>query len=167
MTKREVKRRAEISECGHFRYLLEHRWNNAPLLSPRTKILVACMLNPSDADATDDDATVRWLTGWCLMRDYTAMRIVNLAAYRTPSPREMLAAADPHGPENTSYLTRYASGRDVLCGWGNGGVRLPRYDLMLHALRMARLRCLATTKSGAPGHPLRRSHQLELQDWPI
>ncbi len=165
MARRETKRRAEISACGRYRYLLEHQWTTLPLLAGRT--LVVCMLNPSTADAQQDDATIRTLTGWALKHGYTAMRVVNLAAYRATSPKVMLAASDPHGAENTSYLVRYASGRDVLCGWGNGGLRLPRYDLMLHALRMARLKCLAETKSGAPGHPLRRSHDLELQNWPI
>ena len=160
---REVRRRAEISKCGDYRYLLEHTWTPTPM--DRVKILTACMLNPSDADEEDDDATVRWLTGWCLKRDYDAMRIVNFAAYRTKSPREMLAQPDPHGPENTSYLIQYTAGVDVLCGWGNAGKDLPRYGAMIEALRFARLKCLTVTKSGAPGHPLRKSHKLELMDW--
>lgn len=161
--RRDVQRRAEISACGDYRYLLEHRWTTIPLVS--AKILIVCMLNPSDADAFDDDATVRWLTGWALKRGYDGMQIVNLAAYRNSSPAAMLQARDPHGRENTCYLIRYTAGQDVLCGWGNGGPKLPRYDDMLRALQYARLKCLAVTKSGAPGHPLRRSHRLELMDW--
>jgi hypothetical protein len=163
---RHVRRRAEISRCGRYRYLLEHLWADVPLLAPRAKMLVVCMLNPSKADAQQDDATVRWLTGWALKRDYTAMRVVNLAAFRATSPKVMLAATDPHGPENAAYLIRYCAGKDVLCGWGAVGAQLPQYDAMLDALHTANLKCVASTKTGAPGHPGRLSHQLELRDWP-
>jgi hypothetical protein len=156
----DIRLRAEISDCGRYRYLLEVLW--APLL--RGKILTACMLNPSTASDIRTDATVRWWIGWATKRDYTAIRIVNLAAYRTKSPRKMLAVADPHGPENKTYLVRYGCGRDVVCAWGNGGPKLPRYEEMVEQISGQRL-CLGVTKSGQPVHPLRKSHSLELRPW--
>lgn len=156
---------AEISQCGRYRYLLERDWG-PPLLQHETRILVVCMLNSSTADAKKNDATIRWLIGWAKKHDYTALCVVNMAAYRTPSVKEMLAAADPHGPENTSYLARYCQG-DVLCAWGANGKKLPKYSQMLDAMTSsgARLLCLTTTKDGSPAHPLRKSHALELIPW--
>jgi hypothetical protein len=107
------------------------------------------------------------LIGYARKHGYDAIRIVNLAAYRTPLVGEMLAAADPHGPENVTYLIRYCAGKDVVCAWGNHGIRLPRYDDMLRGLSMARMRCLGTNKNGSPMHPLRRSHSLELRPWVV
>ncbi len=155
-----LKRHAEISQCGRYRYLLELSW--APLLHGRT--LVVCMLNPSTADASQDDATVRWWLGWSRRRDYTAIRIINLAAYRATDQRDLFAAEDPHGIENACYLVRHASVGEVVCAWGNGGPRLPRFAHMVSQLTARRL-CLAVTKSGQPTHPLRRSHSLELMPW--
>jgi hypothetical protein len=158
-----MKRHAEISRCGRYRYLLERNWG-PPLL--QAEILVVCMLNPSTADAETDDATIRWLCGWAKKRTYTALRVVNLAAYRATSPRDLLAAFDPIGPENKSYLARYTSGKHVLCGWGAHGPKLARYYEMLKPLDLARrLHCLGTTKSGEPRHPLRLSHAIDLRPW--
>lgn len=158
----DMRRRAEISKCGRYRYLLERMWG-PPLL--HAKILTVCMLNPSTADAEKDDATIRWLIGWAKKHDYDALRVVNLAAFRATSPAVMLAAADPHGRENISYLIAMCDGKQVLCAWGANGPRLPRYREMLRAMNGAHLRCLATNKDGSPGHPLRKSHSLELAPW--
>ena len=156
--------RAEISECGLFRYLLQIMWGR-PLLY--AEILTVCMLNSSTANGDQPDATVNWLIGWATKHGYDAIQIVNMAAFRTKSPKELLAVQDPHGVENSTYLTRYCSGKTVLCGWGNDGIKLPKYEQMLSAMFGADLRCLTTTKSGAPGHPLRKSHDLFLRPWPM
>jgi hypothetical protein len=123
------------------------------------------MLNPSTADAEKDDATTRWLVGWAGKNGYDAIRVVNLAAYRATDPAAMIKAPDPHGPENAAYLTRYTAGKVVLCGWGNRGDALPRYRKMLEAMVMADLHCITHTKSGAPAHPSRKSHKLQLIKW--
>lgn len=157
-----MERSALLSPCGNYRYSLERDWSG--LLPART--LVVCMLNPSTADARQDDATIRWLVGWAKKHGYGSLRVVNLAAYRATSPADMLAAGDPHGPENTEYLNRYCSDRQVLCAWGNHGAKLSRHKEMIQAMGTAQLVCLKTTKTGAPAHPLRQSHSLELTPWP-
>ena len=129
-----MRRRAEISECGQYRYLLERIWD-PPLIRAGAKapMLVVCMLNPSKADAVKDDATILWLVGWAKKHDYIGLRVINLAAYRNKSPKIMLAADDPHGPENTCYLIRHGQG-EVLCAWGAVGKKLPKYRQMLEAM---------------------------------
>lgn len=155
-------RRVEISPCGKYRYILERFWE--PWSISRC-VLTVCMLNPSTADGYRDDATIRWLIGWAKKHGYGGLRVVNLAAFRATSPKDMLAASDPHGPENASYLAAICSGKMVLCAWGVNGSRLPKYDAMLRAMGGVQFRCLTTTGGGAPAHPLRKSHSLELQPW--
>lgn len=48
----DVERSAVVSPDGRYRYLLERRWGNGPAI-------VWVMLNPSMADATVDDPTIR------------------------------------------------------------------------------------------------------------
>ena len=44
---------AVLSPCGRYRYTLERAW------APNPRYLMWVMLNPSTADATQDDATIR------------------------------------------------------------------------------------------------------------
>lgn len=161
-----VRRCDEMSKCGKYRYLLNiYLVPSGKLIENR---LVVCMLNPSTADATRDDATVRWLIGWARIRGYTSIRIVNLAAYRATAQRDLFAAKDPIGPLNAMYLALYASRCDVVCAWGRGGSKLPGYLGMLSLICQdsGRLLCFGTNKDGSPFHPLRRSHSLELIPFP-
>ncbi len=157
-----MRRRAEISKCGQYRYLLERFWGRPAV---HANILTVCMLNPSKADALVDDATVRWLIGYAKLNGYDGLRIVNLAAFRATSPAEMLEEVDPHGIENSMYLRRYCSGKTVLCAWGTNGAKLPRFHQMLSHMPGAKLVCIMTNKDGSPGHPLRKSHKLEMKEW--
>lgn len=159
-----MKRSAEFSADRVYRYLLERHWGHMSLLQyAATRVLTVCMVNPSDAGEEDDDPTVRWLIGYGQKNDYTGLRVVNFSAFVNSSIKEMLASSDPHGPENLSYLRRYCQG-PTLCAWGTMAKKLPRYDEMLAAITGPRL-CLMTTRDGSPGHPLRKSHSLELKPW--
>lgn len=157
-----MRRFAKISDCGRYRYLLERFWE---IYGQVPNVLTVCMLNPSTADALRDDATIRWLIGYAKKLGYTGLRVVNMAAFRATSPNDMLAAYDPHGPENMKYLARYCNGREVLCAWGANGPKLPRFGEMLDAMVFAKLHCLKTTKNGSPVHPLRQSHETLMAPW--
>lgn len=94
---REVATTAGISECGTYRYWLCREW------SPGLDSLVWLMLNPSTADATQDDPTIRRCMGFARRWGYGGITVVNLYAYRATNPRDLLTAADPVGPENDRY----------------------------------------------------------------
>lgn len=53
MTTRSVRYAAVISECGCYRYSLSRVWSESQ------RQLTAIMLNPSTADAAQDDPTIR------------------------------------------------------------------------------------------------------------
>ena len=83
-----MRRHAEISKCGKYRYLLERAWGR-PLIY--AAILVVCMLNPSIADALIDDATIRWLIGYA--KKLGPENMVNMApeSWRDGWPRNVWA----------------------------------------------------------------------------
>lgn len=72
-----MKNGAELSPCGTYRYTLTRQFRpNAP--AP----MVFVMLNPSTADASQDDPTIRRCLGFADREGYGAILVVNLYALR-------------------------------------------------------------------------------------
>lgn len=150
---RQMERTAVISACGAYRYSLTRRWSEAPLLP-------FVMLNPSTADAKEDDPTIRRCIGFARREGAGGLIVANLYALRSPAPEALWASRDPIGPENWRMLVGLAAqaiapSLPIICAWG----ALARQDQIDGALRMfqtagARLACLGRTQRGAPRHPL-------------
>lgn len=126
--------------------------------------LLVIGLNPSKADAVDDDQTVRVLRGLALRLGCAWLDIGNLFALRSTDPKVLYTAADPVGPENDAHLLDLArDARVILAAWGNHGAFQARDKRVVEFLRsksIRRLTCLALTKGGHPHHPLRLSGAL-------
>jgi hypothetical protein len=146
---------AILSDCERYRYTLTREWNaGAP---PLTFI----MLNPSTADATVDDRTIRRCISFAQARGFGGLRVVNLFAFRATDPAHMKAEFDPIGPENDMHLrAALVAAKDdnapVIAAWGVDGVYKAR-DGDVRALAQecgVTLMCLGTTKDGHPRHPL-------------
>lgn len=132
-------------------------------------------LNPSTADETVDDPTIRRCMGFARRWGYDRMVMLNAFAFRATDPKVMKAAANPIGPENDEHLVREAGRADlVVCCWGNHGLWHPHpsttltrqedvYDLLREA--GVKLYALGTTKQGAPSHPLYLRADLEPVEW--
>jgi len=148
---------AEISECGQYRYALWRRWSHGPQV-----LFVG--LNPSTADATLDDPTIRRCIGFAKAWGYGGLLMANLFAWRATDPRHMIAASDPVGPRNDHALIK-AHGQSALAvaAWGAQGSFLGR-DRLVRAL-LPRLHILRLTKSGQPGHPLYLPSSLRPVPW--
>jgi hypothetical protein len=148
-----MERAAVISACGAYRYRLTRRWSDAPPLR-------FVMLNPSTADAIDDDPTIRRCIGFARREGAGGLIVANLYALRSPSPEPLWSAGDPIGPKNRRTLLSLAAqafdqSAPIVCAWG----ALARQDQIDEALMMfqasgARLACLGRTRNGAPRHPL-------------
>ena len=67
---------AEFSPCRRYRLTLRRRWDSAP------QVLFG-LLNPSTADESRDDPTVRRCIGLARSWGYGALAIGNLFAFRT------------------------------------------------------------------------------------
>jgi hypothetical protein len=147
---------------------------------PRVRVLFG-MLNPSNADAENPDPTLTRCMGFAqaLGADTSAkgtakivgcyrylltrgdLSIVNLYAFRTPSPKEMWAAArkgvDIIGPENDRHILEAVGEADiVIAAWGADKHARARAAVVAAAIEKIKpLHCLRLTeKSGAPEHPL-------------
>ncbi len=158
---------AVISPCGLFRYRLEREIQ-------LSGIVVALFgVNPSTADATKDDATIRKDIGFGLRNGWRRIIKGNLFAYRATDVRELSRAADPFGPENLDHVARIIQDADLLVPcWGSRD-KLPsrfRYEYMedfaglLYASGKP-VRCFGITKSGDPMHPLMLGYDTPLREW--
>lgn len=110
-------------------------------------------LNPSTADAIEDDQTIRRCIGFAEDRGYGQLVVANLFAYRATKPAVLMRELHPVGRANDRWLLRLAAESDVcVAAWGNSGRYLGR-DAEVVAL-IKDLQCLGITASGAPRHPL-------------
>lgn len=146
---------AIISGCRRYRYLLERR------VGIQSKICLFIMLNPSTADAHQDDPTIRRCKGFAKTFNCGKLAVVNLFAFRATKPAEMLAADDPIGPENNRWIARAAddaklSGGIVIAAWGAHGMHMDRDKQVLALLDGWDVQpmSLAETAAGMPRHPL-------------
>lgn len=142
---------AVISDCGKYRYLLRRTWDHG---KPRALIV---MLNPSTADATLDDATIRSCVRLLTGHGYGSMEVVNVYGYRATDPDELAKQADPIGPHNAKTIEAAIHRCDVvICAWGAYPPARQHATAILNAVRAHRpaLYCFGKTKAGAPKHPL-------------
>lgn len=158
---------ALISPCGNYRYLLTRVWS----INPHPKVVCWVMLNPSTADARKDDATLRKCIGFSQRWGFDGLKIVNLFAYRTPYPAELIeakqAGRDVRGPENYHHLfwTAEESALTVVA-WGAYGSLWGEDKRVLRELvqeRHLKLSCIGKTLSGQPKHPVRPGYATPLE----
>jgi hypothetical protein len=142
-----MKRGAEFSPCRRYRYALMRSWQ------PGTGCAMFVGLNPSTADETEDDPTIRRCIAFARAWGYGGLLMTNLFAYRATQPADMLAQDDPVGPENDRYLKEGAAASGVVvAAWGTNGAHRGR-DAQVRAM-LPGLHYLRLTKEGHPGHPL-------------
>ena len=110
-------------------------------------------LNPSTADASIDDPTVRRCVRFAHDWGYDRLLMVNLFAYRSTDPSVLLDVDDPIGPSNDRILRESISESDcVVAAWGARGGLLQRDQTVLAMLDD--VYCIGLTAAGMPRHPL-------------
>jgi hypothetical protein len=118
------------------------------------------MLNPSTADATQDDPTIRRCIGYARTLGCSRLEVVNLFAYRSTSPEVLSAMSMMHaiGPENDRHiLDACNASRMIICAWGNHGKLYGRGKTVLALIRSQGKEPMSlklNAKSGQPAHPL-------------
>lgn len=147
-------RDANISADKVYRYSLIRRLGHDAV----TRRICWAMLNPSTADAAQDDPTIRRVMDFSWMWGFNRVEIVNAYALRSTNPAHLWSHPDPTGPLNDDYIGLAAANADaVVVAWGTNITR-PRAARVLQMLRMfsqeRMLWCLGTTKEGYPRHPL-------------
>jgi hypothetical protein len=116
------------------------------------------MLNPSTADCTVNDPTIKRCMKFTMSWGFTIMQVVNLFAFRATDPKNLPWGHDEaSGPDNdVMTLSTLMCADRVVCAWG------AQYGTAYRAKRvMTELMppfreplCLGLTKDGHPRHPL-------------
>jgi hypothetical protein len=144
---------ARISDDGLYRYTLSREWDEGD----GTCLFV--MLNPSTADATEDDPTIRRCVGFAKSWGYRRLEVGNLFAFRATQPDDLFLADDPVGQHDDFWLMwLYGRADRIVAAWGAHAKATARATEVLrrvHASIFSDLVVsLGTTKDGAPRHPL-------------
>jgi hypothetical protein len=158
---------AIISNCGQYRYQLTRSADTetARFFATRGPALFI-MLNPSTADASLDDPTIRRCRGFAKTWDCDGIVVANLYALRATNPTALWTHADPVGPDNDTHLALLIRDHEtIVCAWGANAKpeRVAQVSKMFH--RQSRPMCLGVTKHGTPRHPLYIRGDQPLIDW--
>ena len=162
---------ATFSPCERYRYRLTRQWH-----AGEPALCAWWMLNPSKADAADNDLTIAKVCGFSQRWGFGGAVVVNMFALVSTNPKVMLTDDDPVGPDNDAHLRSVL--RDmpavarIVCAWGNlpWGAKGPvtywkRVDSWARELKHDRRSvCLGRTKTlGEPRHPSRLGYATELE----
>ncbi|MEL7508454.1 MAG: DUF1643 domain-containing protein [Cyanobacteria bacterium J06633_23] len=159
-----TKGSAIFDPSHRYRYYLTRTW---PSTNPNRQVTFI-MLNPSQANAEQDDPTIRACSQFARRWGYQQLNIVNLFAYRTPQPSTLKQIADPIGPNNDHYLLQATeSANKVILAWGNWGSLLKRDQTVVKLLNPyhKKLHCLMRNNSGQPRHPLYIKRTTQPKPW--
>jgi hypothetical protein len=123
-------------------------------------------LNPSTADETEDDPTIRRCIGFAKRWGFDGMCMLNLFALRATDPNEMKRHPDPVGPDNDECLRRgvHLFSKTVAC-WGVHGSHRNRHYGILGLFGLAQLWHLGLTQAKQPKHPLYLRSDTNLVRW--
>ena len=151
---------AIFSEDRRYRYLLRRR------VGESGKRVLFIMLNPSTADETRNDATIRRCVGFARGWGFGVLEVVNLFALMSTDPAALLKAEDPVGPDNDTAIRAALKVADtVVLAWGNHALdhKERAAAVMDMARNASRPHCLGLTMRGAPRHPLRLAKTATLE----
>ena len=144
-TKTEYKiKGAILSDDKVYRYQLTRIWDE-----DKPKVLFI-MLNPSTADALEDDPTIIRVVNFAKSWNYGGVFVVNLYAFRSTDPKRLSEIDDPIGPENITHIRELVGSVDrVIYAWGNKKTE-PKWLRELITTPY----CIAHSTKGIPKHPL-------------
>lgn len=145
---------AIISSCGKYRYRLTR---DLGMMGEGAVCFV--MLNPSTADAENDDPTIRRCIGYARRFGAARLEVVNIFAYRSTDPGVLsgMSRDTAVGPENDAHILDVVSrSKIVICAWGNHGSLFGRAKEVLRLIGSVQtpMALKINAKSGEPAHPL-------------
>lgn len=165
-----MKKGQKASTDNKYRYCLWREWDETK------PCLVWVMLNPSTADDSEDDPTIRKCIGFAERWGYGKIVVVNLFTYRATHPRDLKNAGDLTEELNFKLIRNYntiamaVSYKDTIFAWGAHGdkyrERIKKIEEITSNLANS-IYCLGKTKSGQPRHPLYINYKTEREKWKI
>lgn len=155
---------------GENRFWLLRDWANGDLYA---KTLTFVMLNPSTADAVQDDHTVRKCVGFATKLGYGRMYVVNLFSKRATDPAELRFGVGRWMTNQTCVRSCFLTSDGVVFAWGASLVHADP-DARSRSLRgLAGLvrehgiepMCFGVSQDGHPRHPLMLPYTTQLEPW--
>lgn len=162
---------AIISPCERYRYRLERD------IQSTGPVVLLVGVNPSTADATNNDPTIRKELGFGQRLGWRKIIKGNVFAYRATDVGELAHAPDPIGPDNIEHLIAMVADADLIIPcWGNR-LKIPsrlrhHLDATAKFLRQADhplspVRIFGLTQTGDPMHPLMLAYKTPLVAWNV
>lgn len=153
-----------FSDDRRYRYTLWRQWEQdygeLTEYSPTTMrdgFAMFIGLNPSTADETKDDPTIRRCVAFAKSWGYRALCMTNLFAFRATDPKVMLADVSPVGIDNNHYLlTLGGQAEIVVAAWGTHGKHGDRDLDVIELFKNTgiELHHLGLNQNQTPKHPL-------------
>jgi hypothetical protein len=148
-----VKSDAVFSACGRYRQILTRQWD------AELPLIMFVGMNPSQADHTHDDPTVRKECGYAKRWGYGGMIKCNVMDYRCTNPKGLLVAhVTPCSDENLiRVVSQLHLVHEVVAAWGKLPPSLkPHAHAMCQLLKKhdKKISCLGVNLDGSPRHPL-------------
>lgn len=137
---------AEFSVGNKYRYALWRIWDE------KLPLVMIVGLNPSTANQTTDDATIRRVKRFSYDWGYGGFYMMNLFALVTPYPEELKKSDNPLGDNNGWLEKIHPKCEKVIFAWGAFKEAHERSIEVINMFPDAY--CLGKTKSGCPKHPL-------------
>lgn len=162
---------AFLSDDGLYRYLL---WRTEVLDTPITIAMTVMflMLNPSTADASKDDPTIRKVRGFTRKLGFARSFVANLYAWRATKPDDLRKTSSPIGELNDAFIMNAAKRSSIIIpAWGTNHMKVDRGKRARQVVDMLeaaghRLHHLSTlTDDGHPRHPLYLPYESYLTHW--
>ena len=149
---------ALLSADRMYRYSLWRIWDES------LPVVMFVGLNPSTADESKDDNTIRRCIGFAKDWGYGGLYMANLFAYRATKPKDMKATPEPVGNDNNSILVELYNKADItIAAWSADG-NFKNRDKEVQLL-LPKLHVLKINKDGSPGHPLYLKKSLTPMPW--
>lgn len=158
----KTENNALISPCEKYRYWLSRNWDY------KKPFIAFVMLNPSTADANNDDPTIRRCISFAKYWGYGGIAVFNLYALRATNPKNLWINSNPIGPDNDKHLRKLSDRDRIVCAWGaNAKTERVRDFVELSKDMPDKLYCLGKTKSGSPRHPLYMPKDMPMIPWTL
>lgn len=150
-----------------YRYILWRVWTESRAMN----LCAWVMLNPSTADAIEDDPTIKKCVGFSRRWGHDGIVVVNLFAMRSTDPSALNSSPDPVGPHNPHFVEHvldHPTVKRVVIAWGNEGSLDARDESFCVVHGHRELWCLrppgkaTLTNLWAPRHPVRIGYASEL-----
>jgi len=137
-----------------FRYALWRRWNYTP---KNLDALLFIGLNPSTANATRDDPTIRRLVNFAKSWGFGGLFVGNLFSIVSADPAVLLTDTSKElygGPNDAAIKRMRELCTLVVVGWGEFGKRVGYRPAAIMDLVGEPVYCIKVNRSGEPSHPL-------------